>query len=210
MAALTDPVNERSIISRYKDYMYPAWQGIAWGTNNSPIYALGTYYATQVIPFSAFRGTTFENPGADAFIGKIDGTIVNPGEGPITAERIHSYLNFFTYTHCYMRRIKALLTITGTGGNTGNFPVAGNVYDVEAIGYMNFLNTQPGHVVDYVTPVSGGVAAGQAVSAAQLEAFMGRCIQAYNNFARLQTYIYNPIICHASCHSSCHNARGRR
>jgi len=210
MALLTDPINERNVISRYKDYMYPAWQGVAWGTNNSPIYAEGTYYQTQVIPFSAFRGSTFDNPGADAFIGKLDGTIANPGEGPITAERIHAYLNFFTYTHCYVRRIRALLTITGDGGNTGNYPYAGNVYDVTAIGYMNFLDTQFPNVFDYVTPVSGGVAANQVVSALELQYFMERCLQAYNNFARNQTYVYQPIICHASCHASCHSSRGRR
>ena len=215
MALLTDPVNERSIISRYKDYMYPAWQGVTWGKNYLPVYAPGTYYATAIMQVANMGGNNYDNPGKDAFIGKIDGTIVNPGEGPITAERIHAYLNFFTYTHCYVRRIRAILTITGDGGNTGNYPYAGVVYDATAVAYTNFLNTQPqSGVFDYVTPLSGGptgvVAANQVVSALELQYFMERCLQAYNNFARNQTYIFNPIICHASCHSSCHNARGRR
>jgi len=210
MALLTDPINERNVISRYKDYMYSAWQGVTWGSNYLPVYAPGTYYETAIMQVANMGGNNYDNPGADAFIGKIDGTIANPGEGPITAERIHAYLNFFTYTHCYVRNVRVILTITGDGGNTGNYPDAGVVYDTTAVAYTNFLNTQPGQVVDYVTPLSGGVAANQVISAAELEAFMNRCIIAYNNFARNQTYIFNPIICHASCHASCHSSRGRR
>ena len=209
MALLTDPVNERNVISRYKDFMYTAWQGVAWGTNNVPIYAVGTPYATEVITRASMGGSTFDNPGDFAFIGKLDGTIADPGS-LITAERIHTYLNYFTFEHCKVRKLRVLLTITGTGGNTGNYPDPGNVYDVTAIAHLNFRAFQPGLNVDYVTPASGGVAGGQVISALELQYFMERCLQAYNNFARNQTYIFNPIICHASCHSSCHGSRGRR
>ena len=209
MAVLTNPVNERNIISRFKDYMYPAWQGVTWGTNNLPVYASGQPYAKTVIPASVMRGPNNSNPGADSFIGKPDGNITGPGQ-PIIADRIHDYLNFFTFEYCYIRKVRALLTVSGTGGNIGSMPTAGNVYDVTAVAHLNFRNTQPGHVVDYVTPVSGTVAKDQLVDDVQLENFMNRCITAYNNFARNQTYIYNPIICHASCHNACHTARGRR
>ena len=56
MAALTDPVNERNIISRFKDYTYAAWHGVTRGTNNLPVYAPGTGYAVTVIPSNEMRG----------------------------------------------------------------------------------------------------------------------------------------------------------
>lgn len=226
MAALTDPVNERNIISRYKDFMYTAWQGVTWGTNDVPVYAPGTGYATVVIPATAMGGPNTEDPGQGAFIG--DGS---PGL-VINAYNIFNYLNYFTYEYCKIRNIRAVLFVNGLGGNTGNYPTPGEVYDVTAVANYSNRSTQAAAaataaaagnasgksstagVVDYVTPLSsgptGGVAANQVVSALELQYFMERCLQAYNNFARNQTYRYDTTVCHASCHSSCHFARGRR
>ena len=209
MAELTNPVNERNIIARFKDYTYAAWQGVTWGTNNLPVYAPGTGHAVTVIPASAMRGPNTSNPGADSFIGKPDGNITGSGE-PIIASRIYDYLNYFTYEYTFVRNIRALLTVTGDGGSQGTQPIAGNVYDVTAVAYFSNRATQAGRVGDYVAPAVGAVAGGQVISAAQLEAFLDRCRSSYTNFARNQTYLYNPIICHASCHSSCHASRGRR
>jgi len=209
MAALTDPVNERNIISRFKDYTYAAWHGVTWGTNNLPVYAPGTGYAVTVIPSNEMRGPNTSDPGADSFIGKPDGTITGP-DNEIIASRIYDYLNYFTYEYTFIRSVRALLTVTGAGGSQGTQPVGGNVYDVTAVAYFANRATQAGLVADYVYPVAGGVAVNQVIDDALLEAFMDRCRTSYNNFARNQTFLYNPIICHASCHVSCHGSRGRR
>lgn len=222
MAALTNPVNERNVISRFKDYTYPNWQGVTWGTNNVPVYAPGTPYATVVIPATAMGGPNTEDPGQGAFIG--DGS---PGL-VINAYNIFNYLNFFTYEYCKIRNIRAVLFVNGLGGNLGNYPTPGEVYDVTAVANFGNRSTQAAAaataaaagnasgksstagVVNYVTPVSGGVAANQVISAGEMEAFMARCRSAYVAFARNQTYRYDTTVCHASCHSSCHGARGRR
>jgi len=204
MAALSNPVNAINVVSRFIDYLYTARTGVTWGTNDLPVYAPGTPYAVTVITAASMGGPNYGDPGAGAFIGNaVPGAVIN-------AYDIFNYLNLFTYEYCYIRNIRALLTVTGAGGNIGTQPVAGDVYDVTRVGYVNFRNTQAGRVADYVTPVSGGVAGNQIISAVEMENFLSRCRAAYNNFARNQTYLWNPIICHSSCHASCHGARGRR
>lgn len=205
MASLTNPVNAINIVDRFIDYVRStARTGVTWGTNDLPVYAPGTAYAKTVIPSSAMGGPNNGDPAPNIFIvDAVPGSVIN-------AFNIFNYLNFFTFEYCIIRNVRALLTVTGAGGNIGSMPVAGDVFDVTRVAYFSTRGIQAGLSVNYVTPVSGGVAANQVISAAEMEAFLNRCRAAYNNFARNQTYLYNPIICHASCHSSCHFARGRR
>jgi len=211
MAVLTNPVNERNIISRFQDYMYTNWQGVTWGTNNLPTYAPGTAYATAVIPTSDMGGNNYDNPNYppnDPFIGKMDGNPAGVGD-QIIAERIHTYLSYFTSRYLKIRSVQARLFVNGTGGNNGTKPTAGFVYDVIAVAYLNFSTGQTG-LSDYVTPARGAVDTNLQISTYSMENFMERCRTAYQNYARNQSYVYDATVCHASCHSACHFARGRR
>jgi hypothetical protein len=205
MAALSNPVNAENIVSRFHDYVRASAQsGVTWGTNNLPVYAPGTPWETTVIPATAMGGPNNGDPGAGAFIGDaVPGAVIN-------GYNIYNYLNFFTYEYCYIRNVRALLTVTGDGGNLGNYPEPGDVYDVTRVAYFSNRSTQAGQVADFAGPTPGGVSANQVISATEMENFLARCRASYINFARNQTYIYNPIVCHASCHSSCHGSRGRR
>jgi len=206
MAALSDPVNANNVISRFFDYVRATAQsGVTWGSNYLPTYQPGYGYAdVQVIQAASMGGPNYGDPGINTFINN-----AYPGQ-VINAYNIYNYLNYFTYEYCYIRSVRAVLTVTGDGGDQGTLPTPGNVYDATAVAYLNFRNTQAGYVSDYAAPAQGTVAAGEKITAFSMEDFLSRCRTAYNNFARNQTYLWNPIICHASCHTSCHASRGRR
>jgi len=212
MAALSNPVNAENIVSRFKDYLYVARQGVTWGKNDLPVYAPGTPYAVTVIPAADMGANNNADPAPNIFIG--DAT---PG-AVINAFNIYNYLNFFTYEYCYIRNIRAILTVTGVGGNLGSKPTAGDVYDVTAVAYFSNRNTQAAiatpapatGVANFAGPTPGAISANQVISAAEMENFLNRCRASYNNFARNQTYRYNTSVCHSACHSSCHASRGRR
>jgi len=211
MAVLTDPVNERNIISRFQDYTYSNWQGVTWGKNNLPTYAPGTGYATVVIPFGAMGGNNYDNPNYppnDPFIGKMDGNPAGVGD-QIIAERIHNYLNYFTTLHLKIRSVRVRLFVNGTGGNNGSKPAPGFVFDETAVAYLSFSTVQPG-LNDYLAPARGAVDTNLEISTYSMENFMERCRTAYQNYARNQTFLYEDTVCHASCHTSCHESRGRR
>jgi hypothetical protein len=205
MAALSNPVNANNVISRFFDYVRATAQsGGTWGSNYLPTYQPGYGYAdVQVIPAGAMGGNNYDDPGINTYIsGAYPVQVIN-------AYNIYNYLNYFTYEYCYIRNVRAVLTVTGDGGDQGTLPTPGNVYDATAVAYLNFRNIQTG-MADFVYATPGGVTAGQGITAFSMEDFLSRCRTAYNNFARNQTYLWNPIICHASCHLSCHASRGRR
>ena len=94
MAALSNPVNATNVVSRFLDYLYTARQGVTWGSNDLPVYAPGTYYATAILQVANMGGPNYGDPGAGAFIGNAaPGAVIN-------AYDIFNYLNFFTY-ECY-------------------------------------------------------------------------------------------------------------
>lgn len=199
MAALSNPVNNVNLISRFDDYVKAtASAGIVWGTNSLPVYAPGTPYATTVIPATAMGGTTAGRNTAQS----IDA-------GQIIANTIFTQLNAYTFNYCYIRSVRALLTVTGQGGNIGTKPNAGEVFDLTRVTYLNTNAKGPAPAV-YAAPVQGVVAANQVISATEVENFLARCRAAYNNYARNQSYLYSVSVCHASCHSACHGSRGRR
>jgi hypothetical protein len=206
MAVLSNPVNNVNIVSRFHDYVRASAQsGVTWGSNNLPVYAPGTPYAYTVIPSGAMGGPTNGDPGAAAFIGDAAvGSVID-------STNIFNYLIFYTYEYVKIRSIRALLTVSGQGGNTGTRPTAGEVYDVTRVAYVSFAatNGQP-QLAEYVTPARGGLNPDQVIDAVGMENFLARCRSAYTAYSRNQTYIYNPVVCHASCHSACHGSRGRR
>ena len=190
MVALTNPVNAQNVVDRFTDYVVStANSGISWGSNAKPF---------PEMPDAYFGGGT----GGRA-IG-ISGA--NISANPITASTIYNTLVNETYNYFYIRNMRAVRFVTGTGGNTPSGPhrpSAGGVnYDVTAVAYNNDRNAQTNAGLN-------GIAGGQPISSTNLEAFLNACRAQYNS-ARNNTRTVQINVCHASCHSSCHFARGRR
>ena len=153
MAALTNPVNAQNVVDRFTDYVVStANSGISWGSNAKPF---------PEMPDAYFGGGT----GGRA-IG-ISG--VNISANPITASTIYNTLVNETYNYFYIRNMRAVRFVTGTGGNTPGGPQFGGAggvnYDVTAVAYNNDRNAQTNAGLN-------GIAGGQPISTTNLEAFL--------------------------------------
>jgi hypothetical protein len=190
MAELTNPVRGQNIVDRFADYVVAtANAGIVWGTNAKPF---------AEMPDANFGGTT----GGKA-IG-ITGANVIPASTLITAPTIYNALVAETNSYTRIRNLRALLFVTGGGGNTGSRPTAGYVYDQTRKANLNTSRLQ-----SIGAPANAGVASGQIVSAGNLETLFNNLRTAYSAAAG-NTVTIQVDVCHASCHSSCHGSRGRR
>ena len=108
-----------------------------------------------------------------------------------------------TFNYTSIRSLRAILNVTGGGGNTGTQPTAGVITDVTGIAYLNTsyrvalgarsVNLQTGNLIDDSV----------------LEQKFNDLRNKYNT-ARGTTATVQIDVCHASCHSSCHSSRGRR
>lgn len=185
--ALTNPVNKQNIVNRFADYVVAnANASIVWGTGAKPF---------AEMPDATFGGST-----SGRAIG-INGA--NIGGSTITAGTIRSVLEIETAAYTNMRNLRAVLFVTGGGGNNGSRPTAGIVFDQTAKSHLNtgrYLESPPNNA---------GVTAGQRVSAANLESYFNNLRAAYQT-VRDTTVTVQTDVCHASCHSSCHGSRGRR
>lgn len=189
MATLTNPVTAQNIVDRFADYVEAtANSGIVWGTD--------------VEPFSEFNENLFGGTTSGKSIG-ISGSDI--GSNPITALTIYNTLVSETNAYTRIRKIRAVLFVTGGGGNTGSRPTAGIVYDLTRVANMNstYLQTTADETEN------AGVSSGSVIDDDNLETFFDNLRSAYNT-ARDTTATIQVNVCHASCHSSCHGSRGRR
>lgn len=198
MTTLNNPINAQNIVDRFSDYVVAtANAGIVWGNNSVPVYAAGTGYATQVVPTAVFEGPT--SGSAIAVTAPATGTV-------ITASTIYNGLVAETNRYTRIRKLQAVLTVTGGGGNTGNYPAGGVVYNETQKAY---LGAAYGLSISIGTAATEGILAGQVVSSSKLETFFTRLQSGYVT-ARDTVHRYDTSVCHASCHSSCHSSRWRR
>jgi hypothetical protein len=194
MAALTNPIEEGNLASRFADYVAAAANdSIAWGTNAYPAYG---FTQERVVPADQFGGSTSGRASAP-------GSALTAGTSKITASVITNLFRNETQAYLGIRKLQAILNVTGTGGNTGTRPTAGIVYDVTAKAYL-----VDAYQLD-LGAITGNPTAGTAVDSSNLETFFSN-LQARYVAVRDTTVIYQTDVCHASCHSSCHSSRGRR
>lgn len=188
MATLTNPVNKQNIIDRFADYVVAtANAGISWGTNALPFVEM---------PTNVFGGTT-----SGKSIG-VAGTSIT--DTNITAATIRAVLEGETVSYTNIRNLRAVLNVTGTGGNIGSRPVAGVVFDNTAKAYLN-----TGYQAALPPVNNAGVASGNVISFANLETYFAGLQTAYQSVRDSAAFVQVDV-CHASCHSSCHSSRGRR
>lgn len=195
MATLTNPVSRQNIVDRFSDYVTAtANAGIVWGTNALPTHTDGT-----VVTLSGnFGGTTSGRAIS------INGDTLGASGSIITAITIYNSLLTDTNRYTRIRKLRARLNVTGTGGNTGTRPTAGIIYDQTAVAHMNDTYLQAIASVN-----NAGVASGQVIDDTNLETLFSNLRTEYNT-KRDTTVTLTRDVCHASCHSSCHGSRGRR
>jgi hypothetical protein len=193
MAALTNPIEEGNLASRFADYVAAtANSSISWGTNAYPAYQ-GT---ERVVPADQFGGSTSGRTS-------VPGSVITAGTSKITASTLTTLFRNETQAYLGIRNLQAILNVTGPGGNTGTRPTAGVVYNVSAKSYLSSA-----YQLD-LGAITGNPTAGTAVSSSGLETYFTN-LRARYIAVRDTTVVYQTNVCHASCHSSCHSSRGRR
>lgn len=190
MATLTNPIRAQNIVDRFADFVVASGNSsIVWGTNALPF---------SEMPSSNFGGTTAGKP-----IGTT-GSNITPSNNQITAATIYNRLVLETNSYTRIRRLRAILFVTGAGGNIGSRPTPGIIFDQTR---KSNLNTS--YLQNIGSPNNAGVVSGQAITTSNLESFFSNLRSAYES-ARDNTATIQVNVCHASCHSSCHASRGRR
>ena len=189
MATLTSPVEEQNIVNRFADYVPPAAN-------------TGISYHTGSVPFSEMATSYFGGGSGGRALGISGANIKNNGE-LIDASGIQDTLEAETFNYTAIRNLRAILNVTGPGGNTGTRPTAGVITDVSGIAYLNtsYRQTLGARSVNLQT--------GQLIDDSELEQKFADLRTKYNS-ARSNTQTIQIDVCHASCHSSCHSSRGRR
>ena len=186
--AITGDITKNSIVNRFEDLVTDvANASIVRGTNSKPF---------TEMPDSRYGGTT----SGDSI--NISGSSISGDT--ITASTIRSVLETEAAKYTNIRKQRAILTVTGPGGNTGSRPTAGNVSDSTNVAHLD-----TGNRASLGTISSTGVTSGDLIDDATLETYLGRIATAYNS-VRNSTVTDTITVCHASCHSSCHGSRGRR
>ena len=186
--AITGDITKQSIVDRFKAYVTnTANAGIVRGTNSKPF---------TEMPNSRYGGTT----SGDSI--NITGASITGDT--ITASTIRSVLQTEAAKYTNIRKQRAILTVTGPGGNTGSRPTAGNVSDSTNVAHLD-----TGNRASLGSISTTGVTSGDTIDDATLEAYFTRIKNAYNT-VRNSTITDTISVCHASCHSSCHGSRGRR
>jgi len=186
--AITGDITKNSIVNRFKELVTDvANASIVRGTNSKPF---------TEMPDARYGGTTAGdsiNIGGDNISGDT-----------ITAFTIRDVLQTEAVKYTNIRKQRAILNVTGPGGNTGSRPTAGVVSDSTNIAYLDTGNRAALGSIS-----STGVTTGDTIDDATLETYLGRIATAYNS-VRNSTVTDQIDVCHASCHSSCHGSRGRR
>ena len=186
--AITGDITKQSIVDRFKAYVTnTANAGIVRGTNSKPF---------TEMPNNRYGGTTAGD--------SINITGASISGDTITAATIRSVLETEAALYTNIRNQRAILNVTGPGGNTGSRPTAGVVSDSTNVAHLD-----TGNRASLGSISSTGVITGDTIDDATLEAYFGRIAAAYNA-VRGSTITDTISVCHASCHSSCHGSRGRR
>ena len=134
----------------------------------------------------------------------ITGVDVGETGDTVTASSIRSTLETEAALYTNVRKQRAILNVTGSGGNTGSRPTAGVIFDQTEVAQ---LRTAVRQSLGSIT--STGVTTGDNIDDTALETYFGRIATAYTT-ARNNIQTDQVDVCHASCHSSCHGSRGRR
>jgi hypothetical protein len=190
MVVLTNPITPQNLVDRFNDFVTTtANTGIVWGTNTKPF---------TEMPTATYQGTT---SGTTA---SVTGASVGTAGNAITAATIRSALETETALYTNIRNQRAILFVTGAGGNNGSRPTAGTVFDQTRVAHLTTANRSALGAVD-----NANVTAGQTVDDFSLEQYFTNLRTTY--LARRNDAVTTQInVCHASCHSSCHDSRGRR
>jgi hypothetical protein len=190
MTTLTNPVAAQNIVDRFKDLVTDvANTSIIWGTNNKPF---------SEMPDGNYVGNT---TGASI---SITGTNIGVTGNIITASTIKSILETETALYTNIRQQRAILNVTGGGGNTGSRPTPGIIFNQTEVANLTIDNRASLGVVD-----ASNVNSGQIIDSSNLETYFANLATAYNTI-RTTAVTQQIDVCHASCHSSCHSSRGRR
>src|SRR5210317_2214435 len=126
----------------------------------------------------------------------ITGVDIGETGDTITASSIRSTLETETALYTNVRRQRAILNVTGGGGNTGSRPTAGIVFDQTQVSHLPAADRQTLGAV-----AVGGVTTDSLVSASNLEAYFTALRTEYRA-KRDTTTTKTQDVCHASCHSS--------
>lgn len=188
MATLSGNINTQNIVDRFSDYVTSTSNsGIEWGTNN--------------LPFPEFSSSTFGGTTAGRPI-SISGPNIDSSGSNITASNIYNTLVAETNQCTKIHHLRAILFVTGDGGNTGSRPTPGTVFDQTKVSYLTNTNS-------IGSPNNGGVSTGNNVTVTSLENLFDNLRSSYNT-KRSITNTVQVDVCHSSCHSSCHGSRSRR
>lgn len=186
--AIIDPVSKQGIVDRFKELVTDvANSSIVWGTNSKPF---------TEMPDANYGGQT----GGQEIVAtgsSITGTI-------ITADTIRTILETEAALYTNIRQQRAILFVTGGGGNTGSRPTPGIVFDQTEVAHLDTGNRDALGTIS-----STAVESGDIINDTNLENYFGRIAEAYNT-VRTTTITDQIDVCHASCHSSCHGSRSRR
>ena len=186
--AITGNITKQSIVDRFEDLVTDvANASIVWGTNNKPF---------TEMPNARYGGTT----AGDSI--NITGTSITGDT--ITASTIRTLLETEAALYTNIRQQRAILNVTGGGGNTGSRPTAGVIFDTTNVAHLDTGNRAALGSIS-----STGVITGDTIEDSNLETYFGRIATAYNTI-RTTAVTDQVDVCHASCHSSCHGSRGRR
>ena len=190
MATLNNPISPQNMVDRYADFVTAtANSGISWGTNAKPFAEMAD---------SNFGGTT----GGRGI--SVAGSALGATGSAVTAQTIYNSLVNETATYTNIRNLRALLFVTGDGGNTGTRPTQGFVYDTTAVAHLNTNYRQ-----SIGAPSASDVVLNNRITSGGLEQFYNNLTSSYTT-ARSNTTTIQVNVCHASCHSSCHSSRSRR
>ena len=190
MTTLTNPVAPQNIVDRFADFVTStANSGISWGTN--------------AYPFAEFDSSKFGGTTSGTTITATGSSIGSSG-GVITAVNIVNALLTETALYTNIRNLRAILNVTGGGGNNGSRPTPGFIYDQTAVAFMNTSYRQTLNAVS-----NSNVSSGNTISSSNLETFFTNLQTEYNSQKNNTTTVQIDV-CHASCHSSCHSSRSRR
>lgn len=193
----TEAIVPQDIVDRYHDWITNYANGeISWGWG--------------AVPFSEFAQGGEFGGGTGGISPYVNGTYLGLAGDVITASPIYNALYEHTRQYLRIRKVRAVLNVTGGGGNTGSRPTAGIVYDATAKAH---LHGGYQHSIESRYPTgqvpSDGIGTGGETSAYWIEVFFSRLRQRYEG-SRDEVIYFQTDVCHASCHSSCHGSRGRR
>lgn len=199
MATLTNNIRAQNIIDRFADYVtYTANANIIWGTNSYP-------FAEWDRP-AEFGGDTNGSPIA------ISGAAA-PAGTKIDSAALFNYLLAETFRYTNIRLFRAVLFVTGGGGNTGSRGSPGVIFDSTNKSHLaaGYRATTDFNAVTKTDSLGGGdITTGSIIKITGLENFFDRLRSLYLAYYNATIFTGQVEVCHASCHSNCHSSRTRR